>query len=88
MLRRRTSGSKPGQFVVDAYLEGDFELADRIVRVLDTGLTDGDAFAHTCVGVGFLENEALFSPGVQEHVDRWPDAIRREMERRHGGRAA
>ena len=84
-------------FVVDAVQRGDLDVALRIVKELNTGLTSGDDFAATCVSVGFLEPQYAWSGDADEwpppeklgfrseelagFVDTWPPAIRAELWR-------
>ncbi len=67
--------------VFDALESHDEALAMRVVTVLNTGLTDGDANAFNCVAIAFLEDERWHSPEVTTFIERWPPEMRAEMGR-------
>ena len=85
-----------GQFVVEAVQRGDTEVALRIVNELNAGLTSGDDWAATCVGVGFFEQDfewddddgrlppaqrGFGNEGLADFVAMWPAEIKAELER-------
>lgn len=84
-------------FVMTAVDSNDYELALRVVDVMETGLTGGDDFSATCVCVGFLEpfhtrrtgsstlhHERVDQVPTEEmaaFLDAWPPAIKAEWRR-------
>jgi len=74
---------------IGAFESGNDDLAERLLGALNTGLTDGDAFAHNCVGIAFLEDRRWHSPEVESFIARWPPEIRAEItsQREHAAHA-
>ena len=75
--------SRLTELVFSAYESGNAALADRVITVLDTGLTDGDAWAHDCVSIAFLEDERWQVPEMESFIALWPSEIRAEITGRH-----
>lgn len=85
-----------GQFVVEAVQRGDTEVALLVVNELNVGLTSGDDWAATCVGVGFFEQDfewggadeplppakqGFGNDEMSEFVAMWPKEITGELQR-------
>jgi hypothetical protein len=84
-------------FVVAVVQRGNSDVALRIVNELNAGLIGGDAFAATCVCVGFLEPQyewsgdaeawpplekvGFHSEEMAEFVDTWPSGLKTELRR-------
>lgn len=64
-----------------AFASGDADLADRLMNTLNTGLTDGDAWAFNCVAIGFLEHPRWHTPEAESFIAGWPSEIRAEITR-------
>lgn len=84
-------------FVVKAVMEGDTELALRVVNELNAGLVSGDRYSNTCVSFDFLSPEhdwgengddwppreklGFRSDELSEFVSLWPKEIKAELRR-------
>jgi hypothetical protein len=60
---------------------GDRDLSDRIVEVVDVGLRDGDEQVRNAVAVSFVEGTQWWEPNRAAFIRSWPPDLRGEAER-------
>lgn len=71
--------AQAAEIAIGAYRAGDRELGDRIVRVMNDGLTVEETAAGNGVVIGFLENEGWHTPELHDAIEAWPREIRAEI---------
>lgn len=66
--------------------DGSIAPLQRLLAVLDAGLSQGDERVVNAVAVSFIEDSAWWDPSSRAFIASWPSGLAREVERQRSAR--
>jgi hypothetical protein len=69
------------RFAIEAHRSGDAEVLQRLLNVIDQGLTDGTESVDNAMAVSFVEDTGWRDPAMEPFIAVWPAGMQAEARR-------